>query len=258
MRDPAEGLTAAGLIRTGANAAQIPDRFSKLLNAAVRSVQVHSSAASIYVYGSVATGTARSPESDVDLLTIGLRADHAATIAARLSADSSQLCRGVEIAAGMAEDFEGAADEAYGGRVFLHHYCVHLGGPDRDRAITAFSGDQRAARGFNGDIEQHAARWRRDFDGADARQLGRTVARKSLLAVAGLVSVHDETWTTDRDEASHRWGQIHPELADGLDELLEWSALRSPATTVRLAHHLTTTIDQIVDQFAADIGLWPT
>lgn len=258
MRDPSEGLTVAGLIRTGASHAQIPDRFTNLLNAAVSRAQSDAPMASVYVYGSVATGTACSPESDVDLLTIGLRADRAATLGARLSAEFSQLCRGVEIAAGMVEDFEGVADEAYGGRVFLHHYCVHLAGPDLDRATSAFSGDQRAARGFNGDIAQLATRWQLDFESTDARKLGRIVARKSLLAVAGLVSVHDETWTTDREEASRRWGQIHPGLADGLHELLEWSALRSTPTTARLAHHLATTIDQIVGQFTADIGLWPT
>jgi predicted nucleotidyltransferase len=258
VRDPSEGLTETGLIRTGASHARIPDRFSNLLSASASRVRADAPTASVYVYGSVATGDARSPESDVDLLTIGLPADGAATISERLSADFSHLCRGVEIAAGMAEDFEGAGDEAYGGRVFLHHYCVHLAGPDIDRATSAFRGDQRAARGFNGDIAQHAARWQHDFDNTDAPRLGRTLARKTLLAVAGLVSVHDATWTTDRKHASRRWGQIHPELADGLAELLEWSALRSTATTVRLAHHLANTIDQIVCQFTADIGLWPT
>ena len=47
-------------------------------------------------------------------------------------------------------------------------------------------------------------------------------------------------------------------MCERLAELLEWSALRSTATTVRLAHQLANTIDQIVRQFTADIGLWPT
>jgi hypothetical protein len=43
--------------------------------------------------------------------------------------------------------------------------------------------------------------------------LGRRVARKTLLAVAGLVSVHDTTWTTDREGATQRWSVIDPPLS---------------------------------------------
>ncbi|MCM0638919.1 hypothetical protein [Cellulomonas wangsupingiae] len=43
------------------------------------------------------------------------------------------------------------------------------------------------------------------------------VARKTLLAVAGLVSVHDHTWTTDRSRAVRRWCEIEPALdTDGV------------------------------------------
>ena len=48
---------------------------------------------------------------------------------------------------------------------------------------------------------------------------GADLARKSLLATAGLVSVHDRTWTTDRHSAARRWGQIEPVWATSLNEL---------------------------------------
>ena len=258
MGDPLEGLTPTGLIRTGASRERIPDRYVDLLDVAAARIRVDEPGASVYVYGSVATGTARSPQSDVDLLTVGLSSDRAASIGRALSTDFSALCRSVEIAAAMEEDFQKADDEAYGGRVFLHHYCVRLAGPEIDRATSPFPGDQRAARGFNGDIADHLARWRQRLDDTDAEVLGRVAARKTLLAVAGLASVHDAGWTTDRSEAVQRWSQVHPDLADGLKELLDWSSQRSSATLVRLTHHLATTIERIADQFAADVGLWPT
>ena len=68
--------------------------------------------------------THRTPQSDVDLLTVGLLSDRAASIGRSLSTEFSALCRGVEIAAAMAEDFQRADDEAYGRRVFLHHVGV--------------------------------------------------------------------------------------------------------------------------------------
>lgn len=258
MRDPLEGLTAAGLIRTGADRARIPQRFLTLLDVAVDRIRATAPEATVYLYGSVATGTARPPESDVDLLTIGLYADIAAAIGRELSIEFTDVCRGVDIAAGTPEDFHGDSDEAYGGRVFLHHYCVHLAGSDLDRATAGFPGDRRAARGFNGDIAVHAARWRRDLGGSDTTVLARRVARKTLLSVAGLVSIHDATWTTDREHAARRWQQIHPELAHGLDELVAWSSPPATADPARVAARLDTTVDQIVHQFAHDIGLWST
>ena len=246
------------MIRTGARRERIPDHYSDVLGAATTHICAAEPQASVYVYGSVATGAAHAPDSDVDLLTIGLPADLAASIGNSLSTDYSDLCRGVEIAAAMEADFAGTTDEAYGNRVFLHHYCVRLVGPELDRATSPFPGDQRAARGFNGDIAQHLERWRRSLTNTAPELLGRVAARKTLLAVAGLVSIHDSIWTTDRALAAQRWCEVHPDLADGLQEFLDWSSPHSNATTTRISHHLATTIEQIADQFDANIGLWPT
>ena len=256
MIDPLEGLTADGLIRTGASADRIPARFLPLLHRVVDRVASVAPDAAVYVYGSVATGVARVPASDVDLLTIGLTAERAAEIGEHMSVEFDDICRGVEIAHAFDSDFRGEGDEAYGGRVFLHHYCVLLAGPDLDRSGSGYRGDRRAARGFNGDIAQHAMRWRRDLGSTDSARLGRRAARKTLLAVSGLVSIHDGTWTTDRESAARRWHEVHPELAAGLEELLQWSAGRRAATDERLAHQLNTTIDRVVEQFETDIGLW--
>src|SRR5262245_33027593 len=95
---------------------------------AARDEVAGNSGASLYLYGSVATGRARVGESDVDLLTIGLTGDEATAVSANLSIRFASICRSVEVAASSPDDFVGDDDEAYGGRVFLHHYCVHFGG----------------------------------------------------------------------------------------------------------------------------------
>ena len=267
VHDPLEGLTASGTIRTGARRENIADPYSDLLDAAVRQIADAAPDASVYLYGSVATGTARAPGSDVDLLTVGLPPDTAASLAGSLSSHAARLSRGVEIAAATEADFAGHSDEAYGNRVFVHHYCVRLSGPEIDRATAPFPGDHRAARGFNGDIGRHLERWRARANdpssgsSTGAELHGRLVARKTLLAVAGLVSVHDSTWTTDRARAADRWGEVHPDLADRLSELLDW-AVRAPAASSGATHdrvnrHLDTTVQQIVQQFDDAIGLWP-
>lgn len=254
MHDPLEGVTALGIIRTGASREQVPAVFEPVLDAAIGAFDP---ATSLYLYGSVATGMAESPGSDVDLLSVGLPPEEAGHMASLLSAQFSGLCRGVEIAAAKPGDFIGDADAAYGGRVFLRHYCVHLSGPDLHSELPAFPADARAARGFNGDIAEHAARWRRKLAaGGDPAQLGRRIARKSLLAVAGLVSVHDSTWTTDRALAADRWRELSPDLAEDLGMLLSWADGDGSADQPSVSRALDGVVARVVDSFRELVGLW--
>jgi hypothetical protein len=112
----------------------------------------------------------------------------------------------VGIAAITADGHLRSGDEAYGNRVFLRHYCVPLLGPDRVRGDAEYPGDAAAARGFNGDLAMHLQRWRR---AAPDPALGVRMARMALLAVAGLVSVVERTWTTDRAAAADLRGLRH-------------------------------------------------
>jgi uncharacterized protein len=258
VRDPGEGVAADGTITTSADRSLVPERFWPALHAAVAAIaETASDAPSVYVYGSVATGQARQAQSDVDLLTVGLGPSRAAELGRELSRRFSGLCRGIEIAAMMPGDLAGETDEAYGNRVFVRHYCVHLAGQDHARGLPRFPADGRAARGFNGDIALHAARWRAALAAGDeAQQVGRRLARKSLLAVAGLVSVHDATWTTDRARAADRWAVIDPELRAALPELLAWSDGRALPGRHDVRRMLDVPTARIVAAFAETIGLW--
>ncbi|GGU30564.1 hypothetical protein [Nocardioides albus] len=156
------------------------------------------------------------------------------------------------------DDYVGEADEAYGNRVFLRHYCLHLAGPDPSTELPDFPADARAARGFNGDIDRLLRRWRAALSRDDASNLSRRVARKSLLAVAGLVSVHDGTWTTDRAAAAARWAEIDPSLAPGLARLValcDGGGASADETAELLASGGIA--ERIATRFATDIGLWP-
>lgn len=256
MADPDEGVAADGTIRTGARRDRVPAAFAPVLADAV--ALVDGSGASLYVYGSVATGTARPGSSDVDLLSIGL--EDAVIIGRRLSARYADRCRGVEVAAAMAADLAGDTDAAYGYRIFLRHYCVHLAGPDPSAALPAFPADARAARGFNGDLGQHLRQWRQELEsGAAAADLvGVRAARKTLLAVAGLVSVRDHTWTTNRARAVRRWSRLEPGLAAQLGQLHSWAERERRPSPEEVGRALTGDgiVCAIVERFDSLIGLW--
>jgi len=156
MHDPREGVTPDGLIRTGVTGGAIDPTWTPVLESAVGAV---ADQGSLYVYGSVATGGAVVPTSDVDLLSVGLPVNEAARIAADLSVRHSDRCREVSIAPASWAHLEADTDEGHGLRVFLRHYCGHLAGDDPAAALPAYSADRRAARGLNGDIAEHLQRW---------------------------------------------------------------------------------------------------
>ena len=214
---------------------------------------------SLYVYGSVANGTARPRSSDVDLLSIDL--PDAARLERQLSARYADRCRGVEVAAATAAGLAGDTDVAYGYRVFLRHYCVHLAGPDPSSGLPAFPADARAARGLNGDIGQHLRQWRQELEsGAVAADLlGIRAARKTLLAVAGLVSVNDHTWTTSRSRAVRRWSEREPGLAAPLGRLHRWAEREHYPSREEAERALADDgiVPAIMARFATLIGLWP-
>ena len=258
MRDPLEGLSEFGTIQTGTDITRVHEAFQPVHEAATAMIFERDTSASVYAYGSVVTGQAKLGVSDVDVLTIGLPTSDANLIGTQLSTRFAHLCRGVEISAARGVDFVGESDESYGNRAFLRHYCVLLAGSDAHRPKHDFAGDRRAARGFNGDIAQHARRWRHALDASeDAGLLARRMGRKSLLAVAGLVSVHDHTWTTDREASAHRWSEIEPAMHDGLAQLMSWTSIAQEPRVEVVRDVLDGTVASIVSAFSELIGLWP-
>lgn len=259
MRDPLEGVAADGTIVTGVARRRVPAEYEDVLGCALGAIADTTPDATVYLYGSVATGQARPGQSDVDLLTVGVDRATAAGLSEELSGRFRTICRGVELAPAGVHDSEGESEEAYGNKVFVRHYCVRLAGPEH-AGLAAFPADVRAARGFNGDIEQRRQRWRQALacESVEPSELGRVVARKVLFATAGLVSMHDQTWTTDRARGARRWGEIRPEAAADLDTLLDWADGRSLAGSKALQRLLNTTVGEIVALFEARIGLWPT
>lgn len=228
--------------------------FGPVLAAAIEEFdRLQAGSAELHLYGSVATGMARVGESDVDLLLVGGSECWARDLSARLTARFADVCRGVEIGRAPRSAYVGAGAKAYGNRVFLRHYCVPLAGPDALRQPAPFPGDVRAARGFNGDIGIHLARWR-------AGALARQVARKTLVAAAGVVSIRRRIWTTDREIAARGWVEFEfePERRGELASLLAWAENERAASAEELGDVLSPDgiVSAVADRFAAEIGLW--
>jgi len=79
------------------------------------------------------------------------------------------------------------------------------------------------------------------------------------VAVAGLVSVHDQTWTTDRDHAVRRWSEVEPRLSADLERLHVWvTGTREPSPDgVKAVLAERGAVDLIIERFRDVVGLWP-
>jgi len=251
MHDPDEGVTPDGMIRTGARPRTYAPEHQGVFERVARDLPA---GASLYVYGSVATGTATIPASDIDLVTFGVPAAVANELSRIHSTAAADVCREVAIGPADRAGLQGVDAESYGNRVFLRHYCVHLTGPPVHEDVPdAFPANRAAARGFNGDIARHAAAWKTAIESSNPAPaiLGTRIARKTLLAAAGLVSIRDQTWTTDRHRAARAWSSEDPEIGT----LLEWLT-DPPHQAAQVADALDGLVARVVEAFEEQIGLW--
>jgi hypothetical protein len=229
-----EGVDADGFIVSGADIELIPPLHRPLLESCVSSLLAGvEGLVAVYLYGSVATGRASSPDSDVDLFVVTDDNDAAATTAsikvaaANLTAQFGHLVREVgiahiTIAALFADDID-----ALGSRCFIKHYCVALHGEDIASRLPAYRPSATMAWAFNHNIGDAIERARQQLDhaasGDDIQLVCRAAARKVLLAAASLASVITTSWTTDRRRGAAFLADTYREWAIDATTTLEWT-----------------------------------
>jgi len=216
-RDPAEGVDADGYLVTGAALVNIPPAYRPVVDDCVAALTAFPELDGLYLYGSVATGRARPPDSDLDLLALWTSTVDVSATVATLSARHAAVVREV----GLAEaGVESLADEA--DRCFLKHYCVPLAGRDRRADLPRCRPSRRLALGFAGDLP---VLLRSIADTAPTPEVAaRRAARRLLLGVATIESASHGTWTTDRATGAALLSRHHPEWTDVAGRALAMSA----------------------------------
>jgi len=215
-RDPAEGVDADGYLVTGAALANIPAAYRPVIADCVCALTAFPQLDGLYLYGSVATGHARPPKSDLDLLALWTSTvdpvdaenvvDTSVTVAA-LSARHAAVVREVGLAEGSVDSL---TDEAE--RCFLKHYCVPLAGLDRRPDPPRCRPSRALAFGFAGDLP---ALLRSIVDSAPTPEVAANkVARRLLLGVATIESASHGSWTTDRVTGAALLSEHHPQWTE--------------------------------------------
>ena len=213
-QDPAEGVDADGHIVPGVARGRVRTPYEAVVTQAVTALrrELGGDLHSVWLYGSVATGRAQPPRSDVDLLAVVHRVGAAATcaqVAARLSGAHAELVREVGVATVTLETLL-ADDEA--GRVercFLRHYALRLVGPAITQGWPSCRASVTLARGFAAELPEAVARCRAAVEEgrASAEEIART-CRRILMAAATLISVRAGGWSTDRTRGAELIGEV--------------------------------------------------
>jgi uncharacterized protein len=229
VRDPDEGVAADGTIVTGVGQAALQPAYVGLVRDVVATLRraVGEPLHSVYLYGSVATGQARPPRSDLDVVAV-LRSpawQALGDVADELSGRHRQLVREIAIGGVLLEtlareDLVGAAE-----RCFLRHYCLHVAGPDVREGYEPCRPSVELAVGFNGNLAAvlDDVRARLASEEGDRDELEARVCRKILMAAATLLSAREGGWSTDRGMAVELLARHAPHLEDVAAVALERS-----------------------------------
>lgn len=228
--DPLEGLAPDGTIVTGSDRSRVPPIYEPLLMEATHQVfALGAGVTSLYLYGSVATGRAVPPASDVDLLAVVADeslVEKVGSVARHLSQRHAALAREVAVGAITVSDLFSETTDGYANRCFLKHYCVLLQGRDLGSEIDPCEGGPELAWAFNHNIASRIATLRdallRTNSPEGVAGVATKIARSVLLACGSLMSIETLTWTTDRARAVELLRERHPERADDAETALSW------------------------------------
>jgi uncharacterized protein len=242
VRDPREGVDPDGVIVTGAAADRVPARYAEALDDAVAtlSVELGDVLHSIYLYGSVATGEARPPRSDLDLIVVLEQPapEAVARAAAALSERHRQLAREVGIGSVGLATLQRRDRIGHAERCFLAHYTVHLAGPDLRVTSPPCRATPGLAAGFNGDLGLVLDRLRvallEEDDEVARGRLAVRACRKVLMSAATLLSVREGGWSTDRGAAVDLVTRHAPALAPLAAAARRWCDEPQPGGTAEV------------------------
>lgn len=232
-RDPAEGVSTGGVIVTGAAVDRVPTAYRAAVAACTALLReafgnrLHG----LYLYGSVATGQAQPPASDLDLMAVwahDVGPDEVVSIAAGLSEKHAELVREVGLTSASLVEVLAENREGLGWRCFIRHYCVWLAGTDLRPTLPPCRPSRAIADSLNDDVGELVRHWRSTLAAAqtstEVAAVARSAARKLLLVTATLESAEHGGWTTDRASGAALLTAHHPEWAGVAALAVRWCA----------------------------------
>lgn len=202
---------------------------------------------SIYVYGSVAQGTAVATVSDLDITVIFSRESigvesPALTEVIRSLEEAHPIISKIDLDTGTLSTVMDPQQLNRWG-YWLKHHCVCVYGEDLRERFAAFRPSKEIAVAVNGDfftvLNDYAAQLKPSSEPAQRQRLQRAAARKAIRSTGILRDDKDRDWPATLEEQCEWFNVRYPALAEEMDYWLTMS-YRPRGDIMAFAGRLTT------------------
>ncbi len=191
---------------------------------------------SIYLYGSVATGQAKSPTSDLDIVvvlklkpTTRLK-DQLKQLEKSLSQKYQRTFREVGFAVTHKNEVL-RGKESYGWRFFLTILSVKIFGETLYQKAIKFSPTKKLARNLHSDIDKNIKEARRKIKSADEDDANlhiKSIMKKIIRTAFSIVMEKENYWTTGLNEMTNIFVKHYPEKKKEINAVLKIAKSKSP------------------------------
>lgn len=186
---------------------------------------------SIYLYGSVATGKAKSPTSDLDLVVV-LKTKPTSELKSELKELEKTLSKKYQKTfreVGFAITYKNEVlrgKEAFGWRFFLTILSVKIFGDNLFHKEIKFSPTKKLARNLHLDISkniQEAMRKIKSSNDDEAKLQIKSIMKKIIRTAFSIVMEKENYWTTDLDEMTKIFTKHYPKKKQQINAVLKMS-----------------------------------
>lgn len=225
------GVDEEGFIATHVSALNVPMPYFEIIEDVKRTFgeligdQLHG----LHLYGSVVTGRALTPTSDLDVLIV-LRRQPAATLTSQIDNTETALSRKYEqlvreVAVGVTF-LEEVGNDLHGTGCFIKHLCVCVLGESLQESLPRFKPTQLVAKAFNGDFGALREKYLSLVDTTppdEISKLSNRIYRKFIRTGFSLVTAREQSWTTDLNVSCEAFAKYYPDKADQMRRVLQLS-----------------------------------
>lgn len=191
---------------------------------------------SIYLYGSVATGKAKSPTSDLDLVVV-LKEKPTSKFKSELKELEKSLSKKYQKAfreVGFAITYKNEVlrgKEAFGWRFFLTILSVKIFGDNLFQKEMKFSPSRKLARNLHSDIEKNIEETKKKIKNANSEEAKlqiKSIMKKIIRTAFSIVMEDENYWTTDLDEMTKIFTKFYSKKKQQINAVLKMAKSKSP------------------------------
>lgn len=223
------GVDNEGFIATQVSASNIPLPYVMIVEDVKQafSTLIRDQLHGLHLYGSVVTGRAQTPTSDLDVLIVlhgqptETLKSQIKTAEATLSQKYVRLVREVAVGVTFLAEIE---NDLYGTGCFIKHLCVCVLGESVQNTLPRFKPTQRVAKAFNGDfgvVRREYLSLIETTPPEDMSKLVNRISRKFIRTGFSLVTAREQSWTTDPHLSYEAFAKHYPDKADDMRRFLQ-------------------------------------